>query len=175
MNERSTYGDFNSNDIKRYLSGMMKPEEMHRIETAALEDPLLADAIEGYELQQDIDHTTHHLDLQRRLAERVDAVEKTSFNWWRIAAIFILVLGASTAVWYLNKPSLDNATLARNEERRPILPKTDSIPEKPKILPTPVDTGFNVAMASVENNPEIRSKKQEVSKKVEQSSKKITD
>ena len=41
---------YSAQDIQRYLKGQMSPEEMHAIETAALDDPFLADAIEGYEL-----------------------------------------------------------------------------------------------------------------------------
>ncbi len=176
MNEQPTYGDFNSNDIKRYLSGQMGPEEMHQIERAALEDHFLADAIEGYELHKDIEHTTHHLKLQERLAERVEASEKTSFNWWRIAAIFILVLGASTAVWYLSKPSLNHATLARNEELRSIVPKEDTKDHAiPKILPVPVDTGFNAAITSVEKKQDIKAREQQIINQVENSAKKLEE
>lgn len=35
-------------DIERYLNGSMTPQEMHELEKAALTDPLLADAIDGY-------------------------------------------------------------------------------------------------------------------------------
>ena len=125
MNDQSTYGDFNSDDIRRYLEGRMSPEEMHRMEKAALDDPFLADAMEGYQLNPDLIVKSDIAELKERLTERTLPSEKTSFGWWRIAALLILVLGASTAVWYLSRPVAELNTLAKNEELRP-LPHNDS-------------------------------------------------
>jgi hypothetical protein len=36
-------------EIRRYAEGKMSPEEMHAIEKAALDDPFLADAIDGFD------------------------------------------------------------------------------------------------------------------------------
>jgi len=35
-------------DIRRYYEGQMSPAERHALEAAALEDPFLADAVDGY-------------------------------------------------------------------------------------------------------------------------------
>ena len=35
-------------DFERYYTGVMPVNEMHELERAALEDPFLADALEGY-------------------------------------------------------------------------------------------------------------------------------
>ena len=39
---------FTAGDIERYHSGKMSPQERHALEKAALDDPFLADALEGY-------------------------------------------------------------------------------------------------------------------------------
>ncbi len=124
MSDQHTYGDFNSDDIRRYLEGRMSPEEMHRIEKAALDDPFLADAMEGFAATA-IDVKSDLAELGQRLSERTEASDKKRFGWWRIAAMLILVLGASTAAWYLSKPIAENPTLAKNEELRQI-PATDT-------------------------------------------------
>ena len=36
-------------DIEQYLQGKLSPAEMHELEKAAVQDPFLADAIEGYQ------------------------------------------------------------------------------------------------------------------------------
>ena len=36
-------------DIEQYLQGKLSPAEMHALEKAAVQDPFLADAIEGYQ------------------------------------------------------------------------------------------------------------------------------
>jgi hypothetical protein len=125
LNDQHTYGNYNGDDIRRYLEGKMSPEEMHRIEKAALDDPFLSDAMEGFQLsgtaavKEDLD------ELRDRLAERTSETEKNRFVWWRIAAMLVLVLGASIAAWYLAKPVAETNTLAKNEELRP-LPHIDT-------------------------------------------------
>ncbi len=42
-------GAFTDKDLERYFSGEMNSAEMHELEAAALENPLLADAMEGFE------------------------------------------------------------------------------------------------------------------------------
>ena len=48
MAEPSTHINYTFEDIQRYLQGKMSAAEMHEIEKAALQDPFLSDAIEGY-------------------------------------------------------------------------------------------------------------------------------
>ena len=48
MAESSTHINYTFEDIQRYLQGKMSAAEMHDIEKSALQDPFLADAIEGY-------------------------------------------------------------------------------------------------------------------------------
>jgi hypothetical protein len=125
LNDQLTYGNYNGDDIRRYLEGKMSPEEMHRIEKAALDDPFLADAMEGFQLsgsgttKEDLD------ELRSRLRERTREADKNRFVWWRMAAMLVLVLGASIAAWYLAKPIAETSTLAKNEELRP-LPHIDT-------------------------------------------------
>ena len=70
MNDQHTYGNYNSDDIRRYLEGKMSSEEMHRIEKAALDDPFLADAMEGFQLSGS-DTIKKDLDeLSSRLTEK---------------------------------------------------------------------------------------------------------
>ena len=49
MSEEKRHIVYTAADIQKYLTGQMSNAEMHAIEKAAMEDPLLAEAIEGYE------------------------------------------------------------------------------------------------------------------------------
>ena len=50
MTDHSKYNNgFTAGDFERYHNGSMSPLEMHQLEKAAMEDPFLADALEGYE------------------------------------------------------------------------------------------------------------------------------
>ncbi|MCH5720717.1 sigma-70 family RNA polymerase sigma factor [Niabella hibiscisoli] len=55
----TTYPFYGPEDIKRYLSGSMSAQEMHDMEKAALKDPLLADAIDGFRNADPVVTDTH--------------------------------------------------------------------------------------------------------------------
>lgn len=63
--------NYNITRIQQYLLGQLSREEMHAIEREAIDDPLLGDAIEGYRLQNDVNHGRLSL-LQQRLAHRIE-------------------------------------------------------------------------------------------------------
>jgi hypothetical protein len=49
MTEHPKYNnEYTAKDIERYYTGKMSSLEMHQLEKAAMEDPFLADALEGY-------------------------------------------------------------------------------------------------------------------------------
>lgn len=88
-------------DIERYYSGGMTAAERHSLEKAALDDPMLADAIDGY------GHTaTPAADLQAlqsRLQQRVNKDKRTkvlpiSGQWLKVAALFIVMAGGGWLV-----------------------------------------------------------------------------
>lgn len=102
---------YSAADIQRYLEGGMLPAEMHELEKAALEDPFLADAIEG--MQQTLEQ--HHAsliegqlrDIRQQVAERTRKEDSTkvvapvrAFRWWQVAAAAVVVLTGS--IWALN-------------------------------------------------------------------------
>ena len=104
---------YSASDIQKYLKGEFSAREMHELEKAALEDPFLADALEGFEKQdttgqaQTGDQTlSGHLDdLRARLDNRVNVPTRKLFPWLRIAAAAILFIGLGLTAWYglLNK------------------------------------------------------------------------
>ena len=66
MNEEKNIS-YSAADIARYHKGQMTAKEMHALEKAALDDPFLADAIEGYatvpvNAENDIDLLEKNLD-----------------------------------------------------------------------------------------------------------------
>ncbi|MBS1665674.1 MAG: carboxypeptidase-like regulatory domain-containing protein [Bacteroidetes bacterium] len=89
--------------VQRYLKGEMSAREMHELEKAALEDPFLADALEGFESQP----LQPHLDeLHTRLEARIAQPERKTVplfrsRFLRIAAAVILLVGLGSTAWYL--------------------------------------------------------------------------
>ncbi|RPD40235.1 carboxypeptidase-like regulatory domain-containing protein [Chitinophaga barathri] len=61
--------------IRRYLAGELDDKTMHALEKQALDDPFLADALEGYAMHEP-DQSAALSDLGARLGERVSAGKK---------------------------------------------------------------------------------------------------
>jgi len=91
--------DFTAADIEKYHKGLLPPAEMNRLEKAALDDPFLADALEGY-ATPGVDMQADLAELKERLAQKEEdkkviplAPAGKSIPWLRAAAIVILVSG----------------------------------------------------------------------------------
>src|SRR5579871_4767874 len=113
MSENGKHINYTSADIRKYLEGRLSAEEMHAIEKAAMDDPFLSDAIEGFQnlsSQQSITATNADIrELQQRLQERISGKKRSSlifFTGWRAAAAVIVLLGISalTVNYILNRP-----------------------------------------------------------------------
>src|ERR1700692_308935 len=101
---------YTSSDIQKYLEGKLPASEMHAIEKAALDDPFLADAIEGFETiskqNTSVNIDADIIELHQKLAEKIEERRKTVspiFMFWRVAAavITILVIGGITVTYIL--------------------------------------------------------------------------
>ncbi len=130
----------NSEHIRKYLDGELSPQEMQALEKAALEDPFLADAIDGI-----TESRTHPVpfevavsELQKKLAERVMQKErKKAIPWirghWRAAAsVFLVVTLAGVTVTLINRNSQKPVIAKKNS--------TDSIKEQAVIAPSVIQT-----------------------------------
>lgn len=90
-----------NDDIKRYLKGEMSPAEMHALEKRALDDPFLADALEGAsnhagQFEDDID------ELHRRISSKTTR-RRQGVRWYYQAAAAVLLMGVSaTLIYYLS-------------------------------------------------------------------------
>lgn len=122
-------------DIEKYLQGRLTPAEMHALEKAALSDPFLTDAIEGFRLSDMKAATSDLADLQERILQ--EPQKKRIIPWIRIAAMFILLAGAGTFGWYLLHKNTDPAELVQlNKTIQPLnadlksSAAQDSVPEK---------------------------------------------
>jgi Gram-negative bacterial TonB protein C-terminal len=94
--------------IRRYWSGEMTNAERYALEKAALEDPMLADAMDGYANRSDLDVKSDLADLQSRLAtkpiekEQAPVVQMKKTNWMRYAAALLFTVGVAALLFRLN-------------------------------------------------------------------------
>lgn len=104
MTDNSKYNKgFTADDIERYHSGKMSSIEMHQLEKAAMEDPFLADALEGYAFTQTAAQDRAWLQSQlQSKTEGAKLVPVSGFSrghFMRIAAMFVLLVGCAWAVY----------------------------------------------------------------------------
>lgn len=111
-------GSWSITDVQEYLRGQLPPAEMHRLEKLALDDPFLADALEGLQTHAPVD--PHLTELRTRLEHRITRRHKLiRMSWPRIAAAVSLLVGLGLTAWYTlvdkNRPAKNNAPVARIE------------------------------------------------------------
>lgn len=104
MNNKENDIIYNANDIQEYLSGKLTPLQMHAMEKAALDDPFLAEAIEGYEAMQHDDWKNQLAALKNEFAEeknqaKVVTMHQRKNNWWKVAAA-VLLIGSTATIAY---------------------------------------------------------------------------
>ena len=99
MESRDNTGRIDKQVLLKYLRGELSPDEAWKVEKAMLDDPFLAEAMEGLEtaskegsLEEDLD------DLERAIRVRTEKTRKiTGFTYVRAAAV-LLVLAVITYV-----------------------------------------------------------------------------
>ena len=162
MSEQKSY---TAKDIERYHRGGMSAAEMHLLEKAALDDPVLADMLEGYAFT-----ATPSADLQslqKRLQHRIKEERKGGgafFRqpWLQIAALFVLIAGGGWLVFQTLRPNYhplaknnksDSTTKSANETRL----QTDSssvVMQATPLSPLADSPGQRNDAVAVETGPE---------------------
>jgi hypothetical protein len=112
---------YSAEDIQRYWNGQLSPQEMHAMEKAALDDPFLADAMEGMGLAMQ-EHDENILNTQlsemrvqikARTSESVQTARVRSFRWWQVAAAaFVLAIAG---YWILSPGGSDKDGLVAKQ------------------------------------------------------------
>jgi TonB family protein len=101
-------------DIEGYNKGSLSEKERHALEKKALNDPFLADALEGAESISSEDFSADVLELSKQ-------IERNRLGWFtplRIAASVLMLIGAGSLFYYfsLSEPT----TLALERSANPV-------------------------------------------------------
>lgn len=130
--------------IRQYLAGELDDKAMHALERQALDDPFLAEALEGYAAHEP-DQSAHLAELHQRLEQRVGQADKGRLRLlyyrWASAAAILVILGLSF-LWINKQQSAERQKeIAKTEETRPA-PHTysDKAPDSAKHAPVTPDT-----------------------------------
>lgn len=131
--------NYTTADIQQYLDGKMDAAEMHAFEKALMDDPFLADAMEGLQetnLQFGKETFTTELhQLEKQLETRISSEKSTpvapisGFKWWKVAAaaVVIIVAGVFAFNSFFSPSEKEDSTIALNDDKvttAPALNKT---------------------------------------------------
>src|SRR4051812_35075623 len=97
---------YSHRDIQRYLRHEMSEPEMHQFETALMNDPFLADALEGFSSADEAETTQHLAAIERSVTgnqpgAKVVALPVQKTRWWRVAAVVIAIVAAGGLTYSL--------------------------------------------------------------------------
>ncbi len=148
---------YTAEDIEKYFSGRLSPARMYEIEKAALDDPFLAEAMEGYEGARDKNWKGTLAALHSQVADsgseaRVVSMHKPSGKWWKAAAAVLVIGAGATLTLLFNKNKTEetsNLPIAQNVKT---LPDSNSSTNK-TASPSQPEAGKNTASAPVKAEP----------------------
>jgi CarboxypepD_reg-like domain len=127
-------------DVQKYLDGELSAPEMHELEKLALDDPFLADALEGLQTRQGPAREEDLADLRARLDARTTTTSKKRLlPLLRIAAVLVLLVGLGfTAIYTLFYRSVPAPppTAAATTQTAPVA-KAPPPPAPPGVASTP--------------------------------------
>ncbi|MDN3655107.1 carboxypeptidase-like regulatory domain-containing protein [Ferruginibacter paludis] len=112
MADNKTNIIYTAENIQQYFEGRLSPEAMHAMEKAALDDPFLADAMEGYEAMNGKEWQQQLNEAKAQIAAKENTKKATPvitvFKWWQAAAAVIVLAGGIGLAYLFNRPSTVN-------------------------------------------------------------------
>src|SRR6476661_8344852 len=145
MSESPGHKSYSATDIERYHNGLMTPRERHALEKAALEDPFLADALEGYAFthtpQKDLEKINSRIFQKKQAKKTVPFINR--YSWIKIAALFIIIAGGG---WLIinsvsNKKEISQAVpaITKPTPSNQSVPPPDTISSKELTASSPAE------------------------------------
>ena len=97
---------FTAADIEKYHKGLLSNKERHDLEKAVMDDPFLADALEGYAVAG-VNATADIAELKKKLSEKTEeakvialkAAPRNNFRMMRAAVLITFLTGASLLIY----------------------------------------------------------------------------
>lgn len=136
---------FTAADIENYHKGLLSSKERHELEKAALDDPFLADALEGYSTAG-VNAVADIAELRKRLSEKtksgkvlqMSGERRTTFTWLKVASLVVIMAGAGLLVYQFafnkksesiaqNQPEKNKEAVSKDsgQTAAPVISKTD--------------------------------------------------
>lgn len=118
--------NYNAHDIERYLNRQMSAAEMHAFERAMMDDPMLADAVDGYQsviVERNIDADLAELKTKLNpKKENVKVITGFFRPWMSVAAGLVIVLTAVLFYRYQNQKEPAETVAVKEQKAADSLP-----------------------------------------------------
>lgn len=129
-------------DIEKYIKGELTPAERHALERKALNDPFLADALEGAEQLTHEQFLSDVDALKKKVVGKNLPTGQAGISGWmwpmRIAAGLAIIAVSSYIIWsVLDQEPPQDLALQKNETTNQPLVSADSTPTVTETLPAP--------------------------------------
>lgn len=138
--------------IKKYLAGQLDARAMHQLERRALDDPFLADALEGYQgANKDQQHNL--ADLTARLHNRVQDNVKRMIPWGPISIAASLLVVIGIGIWLMTRNSTtENRAVVASNLAQSEKPQQPVVSAPAAIAPGRASDSINPAVVKEKNN-----------------------
>lgn len=139
--------NYTAADIEKYHGGQLSPKDMHDLEKAAMDDPFLADALEGY-ASAGVNAAADIIQLKKNLADRMEGAKiiplhkerRNSFRMLRAAAVIIFVVGAGLLVYQFAFNNTSDEIAQAETQKKETVRATDSSVTSTAPVTNPVST-----------------------------------
>ncbi|MBN8700369.1 MAG: TonB family protein [Chitinophagales bacterium] len=156
MNTENKNTKITAEDIEKYFQGKLTPQQMNTLEKAALDDPFLAEAMEGFEAMQGKEWKEQLAMAHSQVAlagtgARVVPLKPKRTAWWKLAVAAVLVIGMGTLLTYVfnGKPAESKESPAQiasaDKPRQPARAKSDLDSTTASSSSTVTDASFKPA------------------------------
>jgi hypothetical protein len=135
--QQDNHTQHSAENIIRYLSGKMGREENHAFERSMVDDDLLADAVEGYQLMRESMSDAEILSRAKKNAlqpeqkkeEKIAVVGITRYRWVQYAVAASFVLAAGWWIFTLTTPEkvTNGPDVAKSEQIAPVTAQDSTI------------------------------------------------
>lgn len=114
MKEHKINNIYTAEDIEQYFLGKLLPEQMHAMEKTTLDDPFLAEAMEGYGAMKNEQWKIALNELREKFAAKENTVKIVAlhqpFKWWKAVAAILIIGSGITLAYLFNQSAVKNKT-----------------------------------------------------------------
>jgi CarboxypepD_reg-like domain len=156
--------NFTAIDIEKYHKGQLSGKERHDLEKAALDDPFLADALEGYAVAG-VNTAVDIADLKKRLEQRTHEAKviplntgrPNNFKLLRAAVIIAFIAGAAFLAYQFTGNNKSNDIAQAEPKKTETIKAADSV--APATNPSSAATDNKNVTGTLTNAPAINTEK----------------